>query len=311
MRSLSLEQVKLIVDAVNEDLTLFSAGALEKDFHLTEVLRALSRVESGDFKLSFCGGTSLVKAHGCLNRMSEDIDIKIVDQALLNKSATRRKLNLLKVRITKALTDADFHIETVEAKNENRFLTYNLMYNPVFPKEVSLRAEIKLEITYAQAALPLENLPIRSILLRDIGFTETELLFPCIALEQMQAEKVLSFLRRSRNSQMNNNIDDTLIRHIHDVHILDSLNLNFLRVKQAFNMAILEDVAKFKNQDSEFAHNPKLVLTSTLNQAKFDSTLKPAYIKFVTNLVAGDAPSFESAISTFSSVAEKLIETIN
>ena len=41
MRSLSPEHVKLIIEAVNENLTLFSAGALEKDFHLTEVLRAL------------------------------------------------------------------------------------------------------------------------------------------------------------------------------------------------------------------------------------------------------------------------------
>ena len=137
-------------------------------------------------------------------------------------------------------------------------MTYSLLYNPVFPKEVSLRAEIKLEITYSQATLPLEILPVRSILLREIGYTETELLFPCIALEQTQAEKILSFLRRSRNSQINGNFEDTIIRHIHDVHILDNLKLNFLRVQQAFNMAILEDAAKFKNQDSEFAHNLKL-----------------------------------------------------
>ena len=45
MRSISREQVELIVAATNEGLSLFSAGTLEKDVHLTEVLRALTLVE--------------------------------------------------------------------------------------------------------------------------------------------------------------------------------------------------------------------------------------------------------------------------
>ena len=53
MRSLSPEHVELIKAAANESLSQFSAGALEKDVHLTEVLRALKLVEIEDLSLVF------------------------------------------------------------------------------------------------------------------------------------------------------------------------------------------------------------------------------------------------------------------
>ncbi len=106
MRSLSPEQVELIVAAANEGLSLFSAGALEKDVHLTEVLRALKLVETEDLELVFCGGTSLVKAYGYLNRMSEDIDIKVVNQSSRNTSAIRQSMSHLKVAVTQAFVDS-------------------------------------------------------------------------------------------------------------------------------------------------------------------------------------------------------------
>ncbi len=52
MRTISAEQAKLITAAVNEGITAFPAGALEKDFHLTEILRILSSVSNTDFTLT-------------------------------------------------------------------------------------------------------------------------------------------------------------------------------------------------------------------------------------------------------------------
>lgn len=310
MRSLSLEHVKLIIDAVNENFTYFSPGALEKDFHLTEVLRVLMHVESEDFKLTFCGGTSLVKAYGCLNRMSEDIDIKISEQEVTNRSATRKKLNIFKTKISKAFIDADFRIDSIEAKNDNKFISFNLEYMPVFPNEVSLRAVIKVEFIYAQVSLPTELLPIKSILLREIGMAEPEILFTCTALEQTQAEKVLSFLRRYQNALTSGHVDGTQVRHIHDVHILAGQNLDLTAVKEAFRLAILEDIIKFRHQELEFASDPKAILKTALTLTHSDLTLEMAYETFVSELVAGQAPEFEIAFSTFVSVALSLIDSL-
>lgn len=180
MRSLSPEQVELIVAAANEDLSQFPAGALEKDVHLTEVLRALQLVETEDLELVFCGGTGLVKAYGYLNRMSEDIDIKVVDQSSTNTSAIRQKMSHLKV--------------------------------------------------------------------------EESLNFACIAMEETLAEKALSFLRRSSRLSLNQDGDERLVRHIHDVHIL--------------------------------------------------TNMKP-------DLVAGGAPDFDVALTTFTLLAAELIEVLD
>ncbi len=121
MRSLSPEQVELIVAAANEGLSLFSAGALEKDVHLTEVLRALTLVETEDFELVFCGGTSLVKAYGYLNRMSEDVDIKVVDRTNRNTSAIRQSMNHLKVAVTQAFVDSGFVLNAPQAMSSRPF----------------------------------------------------------------------------------------------------------------------------------------------------------------------------------------------
>ena len=50
---------------------------IEKDYYVTQAIHALSNIENEYFRLVFCGGTCLAKAHKIVNRMSEDIDFKI------------------------------------------------------------------------------------------------------------------------------------------------------------------------------------------------------------------------------------------
>lgn len=311
MRSLSPEQVELIVAAANEGLSLFSAGALEKDVHLTEVLRALTLVETEDLTLVFCGGTSLVKAYGYLNRMSEDIDIKIVDLSERNTSATRQSLSHLKVALTKAFVDSGFVVKTPQATSANRYITFDLAYEPKFPSEVSLRPEIKVEFTYAPAHLPLVQRSISMLLLRDLGMTQKPLEFTCNAMEETLAEKVLGFLRRSSRTLSNQDGDGRLVRHIHDVHILAGMKPNLIATHRAFKLAVEEDVRKFANQDPTFSQNPKFILETALQNAGSDSQLKVSYLKFVEDLVAGDAPDFDAAFSTFTLLAGKLIASLD
>jgi len=50
---------------------------IEKDYYVTQLIQALSGVENEYFRLVFCGGTCLAKAHRIVQRMSEDVDFKI------------------------------------------------------------------------------------------------------------------------------------------------------------------------------------------------------------------------------------------
>ena len=307
MRSLSPEQVELIKAAANEGLSLFSAGALEKDVHLTEVLRALTFVDTEDLALVFCGGTSLVKAYGYLNRMSEDIDIKIVDQSGRSISAIRQSMSLLKGAITKTFLDSEFVVNAPQAMSANRYITFDLRYESMFPIEVSLRPELKVEFTYAPAHLPVVQRSISTLLFRDLGITEQSLEFTCNAMEETLAEKVLGFLRRSSRLISNQDGDERLVRHIHDVHILMGMGPDLVATHRAFKLAVDEDVKKFANQNPVFSQNPKLVLETALQISRSDSQLKVSYLKFVEDLVAGSAPDFNAALSTFMFLATELI----
>lgn len=311
MRSLSPEQVELIVASANEGLSLFSAGALEKDVHLTEVLRGLKLVETGDLKLVFCGGTSLVKAYGYLNRMSEDIDIKVVGPSDRSTSAVRQSMSHLKGAVTQAFVDSGFVVNASQAMSANRYIAFDLRYESKFPIEVSLRPELKVEFTFAPAHLPVVQQSISTLLFRDLGMDQQSLEFTCNAMEETLAEKVLGFLRRSSRLVSIQDDDERLVRHIHDVHILMGMEPDLVATHRAFKLAVSEDVKKFANQDPTFSQNPKLMLETALQMARSDLQLKVSYLKFVEDLVAGGAPDFDAAFSTFTLLAGALVEELD
>lgn len=115
----------------------------------------------------------------------------------------------------------------------------------------------------------------------------------------------------SSRTLSNQDGDGRLDRHIHDVHILAGLKPNLIATLRAFKLAVEEDVRKFANQDPTFSQNPKFILETALQNAGSDSQLKVSYLKFVEDLVAGDAPDFDAAFSTFTLLAGKLIASLD
>jgi hypothetical protein len=239
--------------------------------------------------------------------MSEDVDIKVVDRSDRNTSATRQSLSHLKVAVTEAFVDSGFVVNALQAMSANRYITFGLRYEPKFPSEVSLRPEIKVEFTYAPAHLPMVQRSITTLLLRDLEMTEQSLEFTCNAMEETLAEKALGFLRRSPRLSSNQDRDERLVRHIHDVHILAGMEPDLIATHRAFKLAVKEDVRRFANQDPAFSQNPKLVLETALQMARLDSQLKVSYLKFVEDLVAGGAPDFAAALLTFTDLSGGLI----
>lgn len=70
------EQLLDLISATGELLDLENS-VVEKDYFVTQVIHSLSKIENEYFKLVFCGGTCLAKAHKIVSRMSEDVDFKI------------------------------------------------------------------------------------------------------------------------------------------------------------------------------------------------------------------------------------------
>ena len=65
-----------LISVTRQHINLNDA-VIEKDYYVTQVIHAVSDVENEYFRLVFCGGTCLAKAHRIVNRMSEDVDFKI------------------------------------------------------------------------------------------------------------------------------------------------------------------------------------------------------------------------------------------
>ena len=166
MKTITAREHELIISVMGEGLTALAEAVIEKDLLITEVLRSVVAVDSDGIQLVFCGGTCLSKAHGLIERMSEDIDFKLVLPQGLSRSARSRLLSQFKKRLAAALMEAGFAVPADEiiARDENSYVSLNLHYKSRFAPVASLRSEIKLELNARPPVLPTAPLPIASML---------------------------------------------------------------------------------------------------------------------------------------------------
>ena len=95
---------------------------LEKDIHVTDALRVLSNLAHEHVRFVFCGGTSLSKAYFLIERMSEDVDLKIVlhEHHGLSNAQLRAHLSALKSVIEAALSAAGFQELTDQRRAQTK-----------------------------------------------------------------------------------------------------------------------------------------------------------------------------------------------
>jgi hypothetical protein len=62
---------------IQEHFVLPSPTLVEKDWHVVQALAAITAANTAPLRLVFSSGTALSRAHRLIQRMSEDIDLKI------------------------------------------------------------------------------------------------------------------------------------------------------------------------------------------------------------------------------------------
>ena len=261
MKTITAREHDLILDVRNEWLTPLPPCIFEKDLLITEVLRTVVAVYSDGIRLVFCGGTCLSKAHGLIERMSEDIDFKLVLPQGLSRSARSRLLSQFKKHMAAVLVDAGFVVQANEiiARDENSYVSLNLHYESRFAPVASLRPEIKVELSARPPVLPTSPLPIASMLDVLIQAPKTDLHVECIGVEETLAEKVLSFLRRTAEARAARNradYDDRLVRHLYDVRAIARGREGLVLPHDHFAALVAGDAAQFRNQYPEFEEDP-------------------------------------------------------
>lgn len=310
------EQERQLINAVvAEGLTRLSAGVVEKDLVVTKILRSLARADMLGFLVVFCGGTCLSKAHGLIQRMSEDLDFKVIVPAGLSCGAEGRKLSQLKKSLVSHFSNAGFRVppDSVIAWNDNRYFSLLLYFESAFPKVVSLRTEVQVEFTVRPPVLATQVLPIQSMLAVLANIPEQQLFgMTCVGVEEMLAEKTLSLLRRTAELITGRNrvdYDPKLIRHLYDVHEIVRAQPKIVSSLQEglFSTLVKVDAEQFGNQQPEFLKNPKKEMLKALTVIKSDRMFREHYTRFLDELVYGETVEFEAAIVVFERVTEQLL----
>lgn len=123
------------------ELLELDESVIEKDYYVTQVIHALSNLENETFRLVFCGGTCLAKAHKLVKRMSEDVDFKVQLKIRenFNKSRLKKELKEFRSQIRSRLVVLDLSVTNDVARNEGRYHQITLKYPYSFAIGSTLR----------------------------------------------------------------------------------------------------------------------------------------------------------------------------
>lgn len=289
---------------VADALELPSSALVEKDYHVVRALKAISSVENEDYRLIFAGGTALARAHRFTQRMSEDIDIKMVPiEGRPNNSTARRAL---RQSVVAALTAEGFAFGEPHVRNEGKYIQIVLPYPQIMPQVAALRPEIQIELTLAALRLPPTDLPIGSFAAEAYRETPEIASFPCCSVTETAAEKVVSLTRRIASdleSPGRIEFDQTLVRHLYDLHVLQT---NFTKADvSAMAAAIaIQDAEQFKNQYPGYFANPKARTAAALDALATEQRFRDQYQAFLTEMVYGHRPPYDDALVVLKDLVE-------
>lgn len=323
MRRLSEADIGRIVDFAAESGSRLPPYALEKDAHILEAMRAVGRAaERSPFRLVFCGGTCLSKAYGIIDRMSEDVDYKLVageDFEALSGAKRREALSSMAKRAVQALEEAGFGPGSVEraSRDANAYTRLEVAYESAFAKPAALRPKLLIELNHAPLHLPPARLPVGP-LLEQLAFGAYQEPFEveCVDLREALAEKLVSFPRRlsmllSRQADPEAALmdparwDPALVRHLYDAkHVLDARpEIGAARsFGRLFEAVVRKDMADFEAQHPEFAQHPAVEISLAMKFAKGSALIAGQFESFVRDMSyapEGESPSFEECFAAF------------
>lgn len=306
-----MEVTRELVEDVAAELGINEPSLVEKDYHVVQALSLLADYRSPNFELVFAGGTCLSKMFAGLQRMSEDVDLKIVRTEhgqQLGRSALRSELGALKRDVREVLEDA-FTISGESARNENHFIGFELAYTAIFDVIDALRPNIKIELTLCDYECLREGRAIASLIGQVMDESPEIGAFPCIDVVHTSAEKLVSLLRRTSADLrgIKQWSDNALIRHIYDLHVIDSeiaLGSDFVRL---VHQAVADDAEQFGGKHKEFRDDAIGELKAALAALNSQPVYREQYAKFLGPLVYAQCkPDFDQGVKTLNKLSAQV-----
>ena len=165
---LDMAERRVVLQSVEDKEKLQQAAAIEKDWWVTAVLKALFQTSCKE-ALSFKGGTSLSKGWSIIERLSEDIDVAL-DHSFFGMERTNKFQRDNTERMTK---DGPVHI------NSNTDPTVLLVHYKSVLEEAEgyIPPRVKVEIGCLAMDEPTEPRPINTLIAKYYPEEDNELSF--------------------------------------------------------------------------------------------------------------------------------------
>ncbi len=313
MKHLTKAQSELIDALLAEFAPRVSTAQLEKDFRISESFSVFSepvayRGHVASFVL--CGGTAVSKAHRLTERISEDVDLRVLLPQGLSDSARRRLLSRVKTEILERLRRQGFEIDdaAVKAGNGNRYVAMPLTYESLYPLDQSLRPELLIEISARAPILPPVVCGYDTIVNEMLGRAERAGTIACLDIRETVAGKNAALLRRwsallrgvGRVFELGNARDQDIVRHVYDLGCIFRQLPQELSNGAAGRLSrsvLLQDAEEFSAQDPAFEAKPIELALEALNDLNQSAQAEEWYADFVETMVYGAVPSFADAMA--------------
>ena len=295
-----------IIDQIATELNIDSVF-LEKDWHVSNAIKAISEFENDIFEPIFCGGTSLLKGYKIIKRFSEDVDFRILNVSGNPASrGDRRGYRDALVDHLSTIPELEFNIDNLISRDSSRFFGITASYPKRFGDHQSIRSELKLEGTFVEETLPgLEEKEIKPIIGEHIK-TDNNSVIRCLSLLETTADKASALVWRipSRNRKEEGD-DPSIIRHLYDFHKLYGQFENFSEIMQETKTRYQIDRRRGSDDIPETYEEALITVIDTLRE---DPLYMTEYNQYALNMCFGKEtpPDFDQALGSFSSLKEHL-----
>jgi predicted nucleotidyltransferase component of viral defense system len=292
-----------------------SEAFIEKDWFVTQVIKLVSEIIFEDYRIVFTGGTSLSKAHGIIQRFSEDIDFRVITPSveLFSKTQQSKILSTFKKEIVRSLRlHFDINDEQISANNGNKFVAIELNYPTYFTLADALRPHILLEFTVSEPLLPAIDLPVSSMI-NQVAKQIPEIdKIACVNPVENAADKLSAITWRiAERVRGSENDSPDIVRHIHDLAIMKDLALGNPNFSVLVNTALSRD-----NNRSELIKDLSLSekLSNVMNIISSDTEYVKEYDRFVNAMSYANndtIPTFKIALQNVGELVDRVISVNN
>lgn len=298
-----------VADALGIDAT----SIVEKDYYVVELLRLLQPLKFETHDLVFAGGTALAKANMQLNRMSEDVDIKIIPKPEVELSRSKAKAirKQLNQQVQEIIAQSEFFsVEDKIVRDEYRYIELSVRYPQQFNQAPCLRPFIKLELVETNLLEASEPRPITSLVYDLTKIGEPIDAFPSVTITSTSIEKLISILRRTaalaRNAERAD--DPLLVRHIYDYFkITYGKPQDFVYLANLVEPVIQADIQRYGRQHTQMVEDPIKELLFGLSELNSNPLHQERFQKFLIPMVFDvEKVTWQQAYAHFQDSVQKI-----